>query len=374
MFNLILKTPHLQNTGNTAVQWKWRATSEPARGGEKAARPAMPLLAKALIFLVGLLVGLQILFPAFCLQEAAAQKAAEYEISRLEQQLKRSGAELASLDAKLKSLGQRAETVKSEVDKLKEEPRSFLGRITGIFRRRNLEKLYTESQELDYKIRNLRKKREPLVAKFLEQADELIDESSSRTAPLMEEVRKAILGNDDAGRNRAWEQLSALWELTERTKAARETYSPITPNPETTRTFPQLLSNDPEELRLGAAILKELAAAVRDEIALLSKQREELKARESMLEDIVELVEEMRRMDEEREPVGIVPGTTIIPQSFSDMATNRELDDIEGKLDQLSPRIQQFTDDVELFESQSKSLERRAFQIEADLRGKLEHD
>ena len=330
-------------------------------------------------------IGMQILLLTFCLQEARTQGVTDREISDLEQRLKGIETRLASVDRVLKSLNERFNAVTNEKNKLTQElmeeeakPKGFLGRITGMFGYRNYRKrkkqegLMTELQDLADRISEHQKKREPLVNEFVALADELIDKSSLRITSLMEVVREANLNDNVTVRDKAWEQLSALWQLREKTRETRSKYAPIPLSSERTTTFPELLSNDPEELRLGAAILKDLASKSRDKAAELAREIEERQRTKLLLERGMELSEEMQRRDEEKGAADVGP-TTHIPWA-SDMAAKRKISEIEKEISELSARKQMNEDNTESFESQSIRLEQRASQIDAELKRKSEDD
>ena len=330
------------------------------------------------------LIGIQILSSILCLQEARTQEVIDHEISDLEQRLKGIETELASIDEELRSLNEKFNTVTNEKNKLTQElieekakSKGFLNRITGIFgyrsyrKRKKQERLMTELQSLADKIREHQKRREPLVNEFVALADELIDKSSSRITYLMEVVREANLDDDVATRDKAWEQLSALWQLAERTRETRSKYAPIPLPSEQMITFPQVLSNDPEDLRLGAAILKDLADAARDDAAELERKIEGLERRKRMLERVMEVAKEKQRRDEEREAADIE--ATILPWG-TDMAAERKINEIKEEIAKLSDKKQKYEDNAESFENQSIRLEQRASQIDAELKGKSEDD
>jgi hypothetical protein len=315
------------------------------------------------------------------LQEARAQEITDYEISVLEKQLNGIEARLVSLDEELQSLDEEFNKVTNEINKIKQElrleeakPKGLLSRITGIFsyrKRGKLEKLLTDSQELADKISIRQRSRESLINEFVGLADELIDKSSLRTKVLMDVVRDADLRDDIEARDEAWKQVSVLWQLAERTTTTRNKYAPRT-FPERVIALPSLLSDDPEELRLGAAIWKDEAVGARDDAAKLESEIEDLQQRKLLLEKGMEVASEMQRRDEERGAVG-VGATTSIPW-VSDVAAEREIAEIENMIAELSAKRQEYKDKAERFESQSEILEQRASEIDAQLKGKTEDD
>jgi uncharacterized coiled-coil DUF342 family protein len=324
-------------------------------------------LVTALLFLIGM----EILSAILCPQEARTEE--KNEFPGLGQRLNAIETKLMSIDEELGALTRQFDTVTNEMNKLKKagKSKSFLSGITGIFRRRKLAKLYTKSQDLADRISDLQKKREPLVSEFVALADELRDKSTLRMIALMEVVREADLKDDITTRDETMKQISSLWQLAERTENARGKYAPETVGPERTITYPALLSDNPEELRLVAAILKDHAAAARDEATQLGWEIEKLKSSRDLRKRVMQLTEQMRRSDEERGAVGV--GITHIPWA-SDAAVKREIEDIEEKMDELSAKKQEKQNKAEGFENQSKELERRASQIDAELKGKPEDD
>ena len=335
-------------------------------------------LAKAAIFLIGI----TILSSIICPQEVRAQEITDYEISVLEKQLNEIEARLVSLDEELQLLDEGFNKVTNEINKLKQElrleeakPKGILNRITGIFsyrKRGKLEKLLTDSQELADKISNRQKRREPLINEFVGLADELIDKSSLRMKVLMDVVRDADLRDDIEARDEAWKQVSVLWQLAERTTTARNKYAPRTFIPERVIALPSLLSDDPEELRLGAAIWKDEAMGARDDAAKLEREIEDLQQRKLLLEKGMEVASEMQRRDEERGAVGVGAATSI--PWVSDVAAEREIAEIEIMIAELSAKKQEYEDKAKRFESQSEILEQRASEIDAQLKGKPEND
>jgi len=334
------------------------------------------LIGKSILFLMGA----QILSFIFCLQIAHAQDVTEYEISELRQQLEQMGRELELIDKDLNALNDRYNSVTAEknrlTQKLMEEeakPKGIIDRLKGLFSRTRASqsKLMTESRELADAISDLiNKRREPLVKEFVALADELIDKASALMATLMDVVRETDLRNDLTARNKAWQQVSELWELANTTTAARNKYAQDIPSPEVTRTFPSLLSENPDELRLGAAILKDWAVEAREEAVRLEVEIKKLQRKQRLLEEMVKVSEDMQRSDEERGATGV--GTAQIPWG-SDVA-KREIEDIKTEISGLLTLKQQHEADAERFENQSKALEQQASQLDAELKGKSEDE
>lgn len=341
-----------------------------ARCGSKS------LLGRIIFFLIGV----RILSVIFCFQDAHAQDVTEDEISELRQQLEQMGSELESIDKDLNTLNGRYNAVTAEKNRLTRElieeeakPKGFFDRLKGLFSRTRAKqsKRMTESRELADEISDLtNKRREPLVKEFVALADGLIDKASALMATLMDAVRAADLRNDLTARNKAWQQVSGLWELANTTTAARNKYAQDIPSPEVTRTFPSLLSKDPDELRLGAAILKDWAVEAREEAMRLEVEIKKSQRKQRLLEEMVKVSEDMQRSDEERGATGV--GTAQIPWG-SDVA-KREIEDIKAEITELLALKLQHEADAERFEGQSKALEQQASQLDAELKGKSEDE
>lgn len=314
------------------------------------------------------LAGICILSFILNLQSSQAQEIKTIEILNLENRFRGIEVQLVSVDDKLKSLNQKLNTITNEINRLKDEEassRGFLNSITGVFRRRRLSKLYTDSQALADDIKELNKRRDPLVNQLITTSDELIDKAGSRMRELMVIVRRANRINDFASRDEAWKQLSYLWQLAEKTAETRNKYAPPTPGAERRIVYPSALSNDPEELRLGAAIWRDQASAARTIAAKINKQILDLREKKAVLEQAIEVSKEMQRRDEERGAIGVGVGTTHIPWG-SDAASKKKIQEIDEEISKLLIQKKEQEDKVERFESQSKILEHRANQIDSN--------
>jgi hypothetical protein len=316
-----------------------------------------------LVFLASICVLSLIAYP----QAAQTQEIKDAEISNMENRFRAIETQLVSIDNELKLLNQNLNTVTNDINRLKEEATSkgFLSNITGIFRRRRLSSRYTESQALADDIGELSKRRESLVNQIVTVSDILLDKAGSRMKELMATVRKANKNNDFASRDEAWKQLSYLWQLTEKTVEARNRHSPPTPGTERPIIYPSSLSNDPEELRLGAAIWRGEASSARTFATKLAKQIGDMGERKSVLEQAIEVSKEMQRRDEERGAIGVGVGTTHIPWG-SDAASKKKIQDIEEEMRKLSIQKKEYEARAERFESQSRILEHRASQMDSN--------
>ena len=84
---------------------------------------------------------------------------------------------------------------------------------------------------------------------------------------------------------------------------------------------------------------------------------------------MIEMSERIQRSDEERNATGAVTSQT--PWGSNDKS---EINDIEEEIGKLMELKQQQDADAERFESQSKTLEQRASQMDAELKGKSDDD
>ncbi len=325
----------------------------PATSPQKAAP-----LAKA----AGIFIAIQILFFIFCPQGVKAQKIADPEIVDLGNRLKATESELIRGDAKLDSWDKRVKTVKNEIEKLREEPKGFLSRLAGIFtrRKRKLEMLHSELLDLSNNIGNLQNKRKLLVSSLVTLADELIDKSDSRMRDLMEVVRNASSEGDLTTKNAAEKLVSELWQLAETTRESRNRYAPPPLSSEPAITFPPLRSDDPEDIRLGIAILNDAAAQARIEAAKLKGQFEELQRKRGLLESSMEI----RRSNEERGIMGVEAGNAPMPWGIGDADMEREIDEIGKEMKKLSDKMEEKRAAAERFEKQIE--EKRTSQIDAE--------
>jgi hypothetical protein len=351
MLNFSLSTTLSRNTVTIKLCGKRSAAFNPNYRGKH-------LIIKFLIPLISF----QILISFLCFQGINAQEITDQEISILQNQLDITEKELASIDQELKSLNERFETVRREKDRLQQDLSAsggFFSGLTNIFKRRRLENLYTELQDLSDRINELNKRREPLVGRYVALADELIDKSNLRMKALME----SILKDETEDRQAAKKLVSNLWQSAERVREIRNKYAPTPLTSEQATTFPPLLSSDPEELRLGIAILKDEAEEARAEVAELKEKVEEQRRRKGLLD----LRLEIRRSDEERGSVGPEDDTAPLPWGSSDEAIRRDIEGIEKEIDRLLDRIQKSEEKARRFESQIQ-------RFEAELNGKPGND
>ena len=321
------------------------------------------LSAKSVTFLIIVQILFLISFP----QEAQTQETIAREISDLATRLGSVEEKLISIDNELASLKRERNIANSRLSALKAEearPKGFWGSLPGMgtLRRRKIGRLFTRIQELADEMGGLQERRKPLIRQFVVLADQLIEQSSSRITILGE----AFLGRDYATQEEAEKQLSelsALWGLVEKTRASKDKYTPGTIEPEDEWSFPTLLSDDPAELRLMAATLKDAAAEERDKVIRLDEQIQALELEVAQLEYLLRLSEEMRRRDEEREASGV----GLSQPSWDEMETEREIESKREQMAVLKARRQESEEKARRFQQQAE-------QIDVELKGRLEDD
>jgi len=326
----------------------------------------------ALARIVVILISAHILLCAFFTQAAPTQEITDPEISNLKQQFDVTQQNLISIDARLVSLNEELTTTTNEISVLKEELRKsggILGRFRNVFRNRRLGKLSTRSQDMWNEISSLENEREALIKQFILLADDLIDKSSIYVSVLMVAAREADLKNDIEIRDRALKQVSALWQQTEKTTTARNKYARVILDPKRTAELPPLVSSDPRELRLVALILKNAASESLGEAAKLEKEIKDLEQKKLILERMLDLSKDIKRSSEERGSGDIGFGTPDIP-----WGSERDIEEIEQAITELSDRKKDFEADAERYKAQSTALEWQASQIEAELKGKSGDD
>lgn len=361
--------PALLNQPENTWRQEGRSASFRCDCGQK---PALKHTLSALARILILLISTQILSLIFCAQEAPSQAVTDREVTNLEQQFDVIQKRLISIDNRLVSLNKELNTATNEITRLKEEVKrsgGVFGRFRNIFRNRTLGKLSTRSQDLWNEIRNLEKEREFRVKQFILLADELIDKFSPRISVLMEVARGADLRNNIEIRDKALKQVSSLWRQTEKVTVSRNKYARDILDPKRTVELSPLLSSDPRELRLVAEILKNAASEVMGEVDKLEREIRDLERKKRILERMVELSRDIKRRSEER-------GTEDIDFEISDIpwGSERDIDGIAQEIRQLSDRKGTFEADAERYKTQSETLEQRASQIEAELKGKSEDD
>ncbi|MFC1716058.1 hypothetical protein ACFL6S_20475 [Candidatus Poribacteria bacterium] len=321
------------------------------------------LSTKAMVFLIMA----HILFLIFFPQKAQTQETTASEISNPAAQMEGVEGQLVSIDSKFASMKRELDSVNNRLSALRaeeERPKGFLKRVMGVFtsKRKKRGTLFSRSQELAGEMSKLQEQRKPLVGELIILADKIIEKSNLRITLLGE----IFLSTDYATREEERKQLSelsTLWGIAERARKAREKYAPDTIGPEDEWSFPTLFSDDPVELRLLAATLKDAAAEERRKADQLDKRIQRLELEVAELEYFLRVSEEMQRREEEREASGV--GLSHIP--WDEMTTEREIEDKKGQIDELKTRKQES-------EERAERYQRQAEEIDVALRGKLEDD
>ena len=328
---------------------------------DTAFREEVRLSAKALILLIILLIA----FSIFSSQEARTQEITVHEIFRLAALLKIVEERLIYIDNEFASLENELSRVTKELNQEKAKPKSFWRKlpVMGWLSDRKIGKLHTRSQELADEIIKLGEARKPKIKELTTLSNELIQKSNLRITALAE----AFLGDDSTTQEEAAKQiseLSGLWALVERTRKARDKYAPETPTPEDEVSLPTLLSEDPADLWLWAAIWRDESVRELDKAAKLGEKIKDLELRKEQLEWFMEKSEDIRRITEEREITGVGIGDT--PWN-NDIATEREIEDIKEEIEKLGTSKQGH-------EEKAKQHQQLAEEIEAKLRGISEDD
>ena len=324
---------------------------------------------KTVIFLISTLIFITIFF----IQEAQTQKILppqsreilDNEILELSRQLKLIESRIVPIEEELKSLQENHERITSEVTQLKEqlrEPRGVMDRITGVFgfSERRLRKLMAESQSMSDRITELQKMREPRIKDFVNIADRLINKSEARIINLMD-----VLLKNEPGADRASEQISSTLQLTQKIAKLRDKYMSESSGQTRTAPFTMSLGNDPEKLRLGAKISKNMATEYQTEAEKKKRELNDLQAKKRRYERMIDKLREIQRSNEEKESSGIESGTAGISLGFNESEIRKTIIALEKNIDRLSNEISELEDEAKSLENQSKILEQRASQIES---------
>ncbi len=318
-------------------------------------------LTKAPILLTIFLIAFSIFSP----QEARTQGITAYEISRLAARLKAIEEKLTSIDSEFTALKDELQRVTNELGHEGTKPKSFWRKLPVVswLSTRKRGKLFSRSQELADRMSKLWEERKPRVKEFITVANKVIEKSSLRITALAE----AFLRDDSTTREEAAKQisdLSELWALVERAREARDKYAPETPTPAGVESLPTLLSDDPEDLRLWAAIWRDEAAREQDKTAKLREKIKDLELKKDQLEWFMEKSEEIQRRTEERDITGVGIGDT--PWN-NDVATEREIESIKEEIAKLKTSEQEH-------EEKAKQHQQLAEEVEAKLKGNSEDD
>lgn len=291
-----------------------------------------------------------------------SQEVSDYEISTLEQQLKEIEAKIIPIDNELNVLIPEYDKITDEISKLKlelRESKSIFSKFVNIIKlkERRLGYLLTQAQEIDNKIVQLQKRRDPLVKEYIRVADRLIDKTGQRIVALMDIMLKS---DTSVSSN----QIAYLWQLADRTTTAKNKYIPTSSAQKEIKLFLPPIGNDPEKLRQGAKIVKNIASETR--IKLQSKKRriKELESRRLSFEQMIERWKEIQRMNEENESRSVESGTANIPTGFNEYDIRKKIDKINEEINKLLIEVRELENNALNLENQSKILEQRASQLE----------
>lgn len=269
------------------------------------------------------------------------------------------------IDAEIRSLEENHERVTNEVTSMKEqmrEPKGVFGRITGVFgfSERKLKKLMAESQYMSDRITELQETREPIIKELDTLTTRLINKSEARINTLMD-----IIVKKEPNADRASEQISALFQLTRNVTVIRNKY--ITEPATQTRTYSFLssLANDPEKLRLGAILSKNMAQKNRAEAEKKKLEMKNFQARQILNERLIEKYREIQRSNEEKETSGVESGTVGLPFGFNESEIRKTINAVKKNIERLSNEIRDLEEEARSFENQSKIYEQKASQIES---------
>ncbi|HGJ67333.1 TPA: hypothetical protein ENS27_18380 [bacterium] len=291
----------------------------------------------------------------------------DYEILELNRQLNNLESRIIPIDTELQSLKENHEKITTEITLLKEYlrgPKSLWDKVTGIFNERKLKKLLAESQYISEKIIELQRLRDPLIKEFIALADRLIGRAEVRVIALMD-----IINKNESSADKASEQISTILELTQRVSALRDKY--ISDSYGQIKTTPLLLqTDDPEKLKLGAKILKNLAIQYRSLAEKKKREIRNMQISQKNNEMMLEKYREIQRSNEERESGGLESGASSIAFVFNEAEIKRKIEEIKKNIGRLSIEIRDLEEKARNMDNQSKSLEQRASQIEATPKGK----
>ena len=288
----------------------------------------------------------------------------DIEIRDLTRQIGLVESRIMPIDAEIRSLEENHERVTNEVTSMKEqmrEPKGVFGRITGVFgfSERKLRKLMAESQYMSDRITDLQETREPITKDLDTLTTRLINRSEAKINSLMD-----IIVKNEPNADKASDQISALLQLTRKVTVLRDKY--ITEPVTQTRTSPFLssLASDPEKLRLGAILSKNMAQKNRAEAEKKKREMKNLQARQILNERLIEKYREIQRSNEEKETSGVESGTAGLPFSFNESEIRKTINTIKKDIDRLSNEIRDLEEEARSFENQSKVFEQKASQIE----------
>ncbi len=291
-----------------------------------------------------------------------SQEVSDYEISALEQQLKDIESRIIPIDNELNTLVPEYDRITGEISKLKlelRESKNVFSKLANIFllKERRLGYLLTQAQEIDNKIIQLQKRRDPLVKEYIRIADRLIDRIGQRIVALMDIMLKSDI-------NVSGNQISSLWQLADKITAGKNKYIPAESAQKETKLFLPPIGNDPEKLRQASRIVKNIASEMRIKSQTKKRRIKELETRRLSFEQMIERWKEIQRMNEENESRSVESGTANIPTGFNEYDIRRKIDKINEEINKLLIEIRELDNNALNLENQSKILEQRASQLE----------
>jgi archaellum component FlaC len=289
----------------------------------------------------------------------------DIEIKDLAGQIRLAESKILPIDAKIRSLEENHEKVINDITSLKEqmrEPKSFFGKVTGVFGGddRKLRKLMAESQDMSDRITELQLIREPIIKDLDRLTTRLINRSETKINALMD-----IIVGKEPNADRASDQISALLQLTKKVSDLRNKYIAEPTTQTKASPFLSSLANDPEKLRLGAILSKNMAQKSRAEAEKKKNVMRNLQTRQKVNEKLIEKYREIQRSNEEKEAGGAESGTTGLPFSFNESEFGKTINAIKKNIERLSNEIRDLEEEAKNFENQSKIFEQRASQIES---------
>lgn len=273
--------------------------------------------------------------------------------------------QITPIDTEIRSLEENHDKIINEITSLKEQirkPKGVFDRITGVFgfSERKLKKLMADSQYMSDRITELQKMRIPLIKDLDIQTTRLINRAEIRINALMDVIIRKEMDSDKAG-----EQISALLQLTR--KASDLRYKYIAEPTTQIKAFPfsSSLADDPEKLKLGAKLSKNIAQGLRIEAEKKKRELKDLQSRKLLNERTLEKLREIQLSSDERESSGAESGTVGLTISSNESEIRRKINELKKDIDRLTIEIRDLEEDAKSLENQGKVFEQRASQIES---------
>ncbi|MGB9595904.1 MAG: hypothetical protein ACPL7B_06440 [Candidatus Poribacteria bacterium] len=299
------------------------------------------------------------------IQPSLAKSITDSEILDLVRKINIIESQIIPIDTEIRSLEENHDKIINEITTLKEQirkPKGVLDRITGVFgfSERKLKKLMADSQYMSDRIAELQRMRIPLIKELDIQTARLINKAEIRINALMDIIIKKETGLDKAG-----EQISALLQLTRKASDLRDEY--IAESITQVKAFPfsSSLADDPEKLRLGAKLSKNMAQGLKVEAEKKKRELKDLQSRKLLNERTLEKLREIQLSNDERESSGAESGTVGLTISSNESEIRRKINELKKDIDRLSIEIRDLEEDAKSLENQSRIFEQRASQIES---------